>query len=551
MNKRQFLRKITGKKETATGKQRSQSYSSMASLIPYSGPWGYAQASHLMRRTTFGPTKTMFQDALDQGLSASIDKLLADKTMPAPPVYIDFDEDPFIASGESWVTHAIPPELNVLLNAPRRKSLYGWIYDNMKADGFSIREKMHLFWQNHFAVENIARNTFAYQYHDLIRKNALGNFKEMVQEITISPGMLIFLNGTQNTRFSPNENYGRELLELFTIGRGPEAGPGDYTNYTENDVRELSRALTGWVQFVEEDGTYGSRFIANRHDTDPKVLSPRFDNIEINDEGENEYKTVIDIILQKKETARFICRQLHIWFVGKDIDDDIETNIIGPLADIFYNSNYQIKPVLETLLRSEYFFDSNHIGCMINHPIDMLYKLLNSLELELSTDKMIRWDFYKRIRSHSVTLGMVPIILPSVAGWKAFYQAPQYYEDWINSTSLLNRQAICKSFVNGFNVSGIRYEYDLISFVERMDNNLDPNEMIQEIALLICPSKLSQSQVDYLKEILIPGLPDYEWTVEYTDFLADPENTQLRNGVNNKLKALFNAMVTMPEFYLI
>ena len=551
MNKRQFFKKLAGKSTNIPGNQRTQSVSNGASLSPYTGPWGHVQAAHLLRRTTFGPTKARFKQAVEQGLNATVNQLLADKAMPDPPIYFDSEEDPQVGLGETWIGYAIPPELNVVLNGPRRRSLNSWIFEAMGNDGMSIREKMVLFWQNHFAVEVIGRNVFAYKFIDLIRKNALGDFKEMVEEITVSPGMLIFLNGTQNTRFSPNENYGRELLELFTIGRGAEAGPGDYTNYTETDVRELSRALTGWTQFVADDGSYGSVFIPNRHDSDPKVLSHRFDNIEITDGGENEYKTVIDIILQKKETARFICRQLHIWFVGKDIDDDIELNIIEPLADIFYNSNYQVKPVLDTLLRSEYFYDQAHIGCMINHPIDLLYKLTSTLELAMPTDKFVLLDLYKRIKAYSVFLEMVPLSLPSVAGWKAFYQAPQFYENWINSTSLLNRQDISQKFVNGFNMSGVTYRYDLIAFVGRLDNNLDPNEMIQEIASLICPSALSQPQVDYLKEILIPGLPDYEWTIEYTDFLADPENTQLYNGVNNKLKALFNAMVTMPEFYLI
>ena len=382
MNKRQFFKKLTGKNKGVEGgskvkaEQRSQSFFSGSSLNPYTGPWTHTQAAHLLRRTTFGPTKARYKQALDQGLNTTVTQLLADKAMPEPPIYFEENEDPHSNIGETWINWAVPSELSVLLDGPRRRSINSWLYESMGNDGMSIREKMVLFWQNHFAVENISRKTFAYQFIDLIRKNALGDFKQMVEEITVSPGMLIFLNGNQNSRFSPNENYGRELLELFTIGRGPEAGPGDYTNYTETDVRELSRALTGWVQFVGDDGTYGSVFVSNRHDADPKVLSHRFDNIEITDGGEEEYRTVIDIILQKKETARFICRQLHIWFVGKDIDDDVEANIIEPLADIFYNSNYQIKPVLDTLLRSEYFFDQSHVGCMINHPIDLLYKLI-------------------------------------------------------------------------------------------------------------------------------------------------------------------------------
>lgn len=550
MNKRQFLKAFAGKKEQTPGNQRSSNASSI-SLSPYTGPWSFAQAAHLLRRTTFGPTMANINEAVGMGLNGTVSHLTAEKAMPEPPIYMEETVDPFAQKGETWINWAVPTNLSTQLNAPRRRSLLAWIYENMGIDGMSIQEKMTLFWQNHFAVQNIGRNEYAYQFLNLIRENALGDFRTLVEGITISPGMLIFLNGNQNTRFSPNENFARELLELFTIGRGPEAGPGDYTNYTEVDVRELARALTGWAQFVADDGTYGSTYIENRHDKEPKKLSPRFDEIEIQDGGEDEYKQVIDIILQKKETARFLCRQLHIWFVGAEIDDEVEENVIEPMASILFDSNYNVKPALEALLKSEYFFDEKHLGCMVNHPLDFIYKMINSLELPLTEDRFEQLDLWKRLQNYATLLEMKPIGLPSVAGWKAFYQAPQFYDAWINSSSLLSRKSISDLFVNGFNVNGVRYNLDLIAFIATLENTLDPNELIKDIAKVIFAQPLSDEQITYLKDVLIPGLPDFEWTVEYTEFLSLPDDEQLRTGVNNKLKALFKVMLTMPEFYLI
>lgn len=550
MNKRQFLKAFGGRRGKVKGKQRTSAASS-SSLNPYTGPWTYEHAAHLLRRTTFGPSMQNINEGVAMGLNGLVSHLTESKPMPQPPVYIEDTVDPHASKGETWINWAVPQELAAELNAPRRRSLLAWIYENMGMDGMSLREKMSLFWQNHFAVQNIGRNEFAYQFLNLIQENALGDFRKLVEGITVSPGMLIFLNGSQNTRFSPNENFARELLELFTIGRGPEAGSGDYTNYTEVDVREIARALTGWVQFVADDGSYGSNYIENRHDKDPKKLSHRFDEVEIQNGDAEEYKQVIDIILQKKETARFLCRQLHIWFVGAEISDEVEANVIEPMADILYDSNYQVKPALEALLRSEYFFEEQHVGCMVNHPLDFIYKLVNSLEIPITEDKYEQLDFWKRMQYYATLLEMRPLYLPSVAGWKAFYQAPQFYDVWINSTSLLSRKNISDLFVNGFNIVGIRYQLDLIEFISTLENNLDPNELIQDIAKVIFSKPISQEQINYLKEVLIPGLPDFEWTMEYDEFLLNPEDEQLRNGVNNKLKALFKVMLTMPEFYLI
>ncbi|MCB0636204.1 MAG: DUF1800 family protein, partial [Lewinella sp.] len=215
-------------------------------LETYTGPWDFAAAAHLLRRATFGPTKDVIDQALELGLDGTITKLFESLPMPAPPVYYDYDDDPNAALGETWIDQ--PVAVVQGLNFSRRKSLSSWTMELMLEEGISLREKMSLFWHNHFAVNRNGVNDarFFYRYITTIRSQAWGNFRQLVKDMTVDPTMLRFLNGNQNTANAPNENYARELLELFTIGKGPLVGPGDYTNYTEEDVVQMAKVLTGW-----------------------------------------------------------------------------------------------------------------------------------------------------------------------------------------------------------------------------------------------------------------------------------------------------------------
>ncbi|MCB0871736.1 MAG: DUF1800 family protein, partial [Solirubrobacterales bacterium] len=163
----------------------------------------------------------------------------------------------------------------------------------MLEEGISLREKMTLFWHNHFAVSNVNDPKFLYRHVELLRNFAWGNFRELMKEITVDPTMLRFLNGNQNTRTAPNENYARELMELYTLGKGDLAGPGDYTTFTEDDVIQMAKVLTGWrdrgFNTVNPDVNVESFFTLNRHDTGSKQLSHRFNNEVITNLGDQEY----------------------------------------------------------------------------------------------------------------------------------------------------------------------------------------------------------------------------------------------------------------------
>jgi len=551
MNRRDSLAVLLGKKKKATNSIKAAPVTNTFS--PYTGTWGYEQAAHLLRRTTFGPTSAEIKQAVTDGLDATINKLFQDLPPLDEPIYFSDNNDPLVGLGESWVPYPETDGIGGIRNA-RRSSLYGWTFKSFWDAGVNITEKMTLFWHNHFVVASTNNPIQLYQYWKTLRDNALGNFQTLVEEVTINPGMLRYLNGTQNTKNAPNENYSRELLELFTIGKGPAAGPGDYTNYTEDDVIELARALTGWRFFTNNTDVYleqiQSSFVPNRHDEGDKQLSHRFNNAIISNEGENEYKTVIDIIFQQEEVARFISRKLYVWFVGSDIHSDIETNIIEPMAQQLIADGYNIKPALMGLLSSEHFYDTSMRGCMISHPIDFFYTLVRTLQTNLPTDLYEQYGMFNLFfRGLSGTqLGMNIFDHPSVAGWKAFYQAPQYYKIWINSVSLPDRMNLSDNYVEGVDVFGLFiFKIDVLGIIASFDNPAVADDMITELAQLVFAQPITDSQKDNLKSI--HGISDVEWQNEYTDYVSG--NNSLEEAIENKLKSLFTTMLKMPEFYLM
>lgn len=213
----------------------------MPYLDEYSGNWTSIQAKHLLRRTTFGPSIPMVNTSVSLGLIGTIDTLFSPLPMPAPPLKSIPDgtganqlNDPGALYGETWVNaepfpNVNPPMYRNRILRSRSKSLYSWTILQMHYSGISIREKLALFWHNHFVVADGTIAHREYLYYTLLRSFALGNFKALAKEITIDTGMLLYLSGAENTDDAPNENYARELLELFTIGKGALAAPGDYT----------------------------------------------------------------------------------------------------------------------------------------------------------------------------------------------------------------------------------------------------------------------------------------------------------------------------------
>jgi uncharacterized protein (DUF1800 family) len=576
MNRRATLTTLVGKKSDHFNRKMNKSAVVLGGLDAYSGPWEYEQAAHLLRRAMFGPSYQQIREAVTDGLATTVSKLLdlskLPNTGPLNPGKIGRNtniNDIYVPTGQSWVYKengewkgkGYPQNDQAATQANqlyRRLSLRAWMIERILTEEVSIIEKMTLFWHNHFVTASTNEPLYEFAYIQTLRDNSLGNFRELTKKMTVDPAMLLYLNGNENTNAAPNENYARELFELFAIGKGPVAGPGDYTNYTEEDIRQAAKVLTGWsVPFrniFQENIALTATFTQGRHDTSRKTFSHRFSNTTINSAGAEEYKQLVDMIFQQAECARYICRELYRWFLYYEIGPDTEQNIIEPLAQLLISNNYEMKPVIEALLKSQHFYDVLNIGPMIKNPIDFVFSSLKAFyyQEQLPAGIADRYTTLVGIGNLFTSMQMVYLDPPDVAGWKAYYQAPLFYRIWINATTLQARMAYTTQYALGITPQGLPFRngFDVLKFTSRIQSPMDPISLIDEFVAILFPRPITDEQKDYLKEILLPGLPDYEWTIEYGDYLGNATNLLLRNAVESKLRNLLNAMLSMPEFYL-
>jgi uncharacterized protein (DUF1800 family) len=535
-----------------------------AGLEPYTGPWTTTQMYHLLRRTTFGPSKS-HMETLKGIASASdaVDLLLTPQPdEPTQPLVTDTRE--LVPVGTTWVD-ALYSNATFNPTGVRINSLKAWWIGLVLNQGLSIREKLTLFWTDHFVTEISTVNDprYSYRYNALLRHNVLGNFKDMASAITQDGAMLIYLNGTNNVKSGPDENYGRELQELFTIGKGPLAGPGDYTNYTEADVKAAAHVLTGWRKYQNADTTIGTQtgyFDSTRHDTTDKTFSARYNNtiIKGGTDGQAELAAMLTMIFSQTDpdgvnkVARFISRKFYRWFVYYVIDANAEANVITPMANLISSNNFNVAPALSILLKSAHFFDPVNMGCSIKSPIDFVAALIRQFSIPIiSTDVTKQYATWYALASQTATMTQDIGEPPNVAGWQAYYQNPEYYELWINSDTLTKRRTLSDALIgNGYNTSGGRLQIDPIAFVKTLSDPTDPNVIVNEASQFLFAVTPTATQIAFLKETLLPGLPDYEWTTEWAAYMSDPTNAAKLSAVRGKLQALFALMMEMPEYQL-
>ncbi|HEX8504963.1 MAG TPA: DUF1800 family protein, partial [Hymenobacter sp.] len=339
---------------------------------------------------------------------------------------------------------------------------------------------------------------------------------------------------------------------LFTVGKGPLIGPGNYTTYTEADVQAAARALTGWR---DQAAPVGSYFTASRHDNTTKVFSAAFGNASLAGSGATEYQNLINLIFQQAETARFIVRKLYRWFVYYLIDAQVEADIIQPLATLLMQSNFEVAPVLRTLFGSQHFFDVLNVGCLIKSPLDFTVGLCRQMQMVFppASSVVAQYGMWNYLNSQSTVQQQTLGDPPNVAGWGAYYQTPQYHELWINAVTLPRRNQVSDLFIgNGYSRNGARIQIDPVALAQALPaaTASDCNLLIAEFVKLMVPFALTANQMAFLKTALLPGLPDFEWTVEWQEYLAATTSTAKKNAVNTKLKAMLRALMGLAEYHL-
>lgn len=528
------------------------------SLSPYTGTWNAATAGHLLRRSCYGPNAEQIRRATSEGMVATLDRLFTPRPAPTPPLNYSDRIDQNAPIGTTWINSPFTGDNTT--RAARFRSTQAWVLEDLYREEINIQGRLMTFWHNHFVIDydTVRDPRYLYTYYETLRRNVLGNFRTFVEEITVDPGMLRYLDGRSNTRRAPNENYARELMELFTLGKGKDAGPGDYTTFTEHDVLELAKVLTGWIDVgynSQTIGTIDKRFVPNRHDNSDKELSHRFNNTIISNGGEEEYKTLIDIILQREEVATFIARKVYIYFVSTEIDATVESEIIEPLAEIFRTSNYEIAPMVRALLASEHFYLQMEVqGGVISNPLEFLFSMVKTVGIapdDLTYDEW--YPLWFRVFSFLEGLEMQHFFAPNVAGWPAYYLQPQYSELWINSVTIKRRKALIDSLLSprGLRANMQRVTLDFFGYLEKFEDPLSIRSLIDEMTDLYFTKGLSDEQKDFLVETLLEGLPDFVWTNEYQAYLDDPANQANRTVVVNRMTNLLGLLFILPEFQTI
>ncbi len=364
---------------------------------------------HLMWRAGFGPAVEQLGD-LSKYSPKQFYKALQ-KASDKKPEYINV-ADNYLDGLYKGIEEAGRQQQRKELNAEERKmvqqknresirnlNIY-WLHEMVNSSA-QLREKLAFFWHGHFACRNL--NIFFQQgLLDVIRRNALGNFGTMLKEVSKTAAMLNFLNNQQNRKDHPNENFAREVMELFTLGRG---------NYTENDVKEAARAFTGWSATVKGEFQF-RRF---QHDYASKTVLGKTGNF---DGGE-----VLDILLQQKQTARFITQKLYKFLVN----DQPDSEKIEWLTERFYKNEYDISKLLEDIFTSDWFYDTKNIGCKIKSPIELMAGIQRMLPMTFERDEALL--LLQR------GLGQLLFYPPNVAGWPGG-------KTWIDSSTLMLRMRI-------------------------------------------------------------------------------------------------------------
>jgi uncharacterized protein (DUF1800 family) len=552
MDRREFL---TAKRKTLTRQPKitAKPFRTESGIMQYSGAWTVNEVTHLLKRTMFGATKADVDYFKSRTMSQAVDELLnPTAALPAPPVN-DYGADAAVPPGQTWINN---PTINKDLNDSRRQSFKKWWSGTMINQDRSIREKLTLFWANHFGTETgtIEISHFVYRHNDLLRKSVLGNYKQLIKDVTIDCGMLRYLNGYLNEKDAPDENYGRELQELFTIGKDFVTNLGPYT---EEDVRAAARVLTGWTI---NDTTFTSYFDPVKHDTADKQFSSFYGNTVVTGQsganGSLEIDALITMLFEKSNVSEFICRKLYRWFVYYDIDAGDEANVIQPLAQILRESNYNIKPVLSALFKSEHFFDVLNQSCLIKSPVDHVIGCMREFGVVFPDSVAAYNDAYTMwghmtdwMNNMNQNIGDPP----DVSGWPSYYQAPQFHEIWINSDTLPKRNQFTDSMISyGYTGNGQTVIIDALAFTKKLPNPSDPNALVNDAVALLYRMPISDATKQTIKQqiILSSQTSDYYWTNAWNAYLAEPTNQTISNVVNTRLKSFYQYLMNLAEYQL-
>jgi len=577
-------------------------------LPEFSGTLGLKRAAHLLRRATFGATKQQI-DAFASLTPVQAINLLFRQALPDPVLPID------PKTGQEWVLSGVTDANSD--GGELEEYFKRWFVGQMMSVGvapglslaYSAREKLVLFLHTHFTTitSKVGNSRSLYFQNQLFRLFALDilnpdpkiNFKNLTVKVSIDNAMLRLLDGNLNVAGSVNENYGRELLELYSLGRGlegtlPPIAEGDYILYTEQDVQAAAKVLSGWdiddtFSIIDVDtnlprGTVkGSPTDASAHDNDPKQFSARFGNAIVQGDplllnGGNpteasaldEITQLIDLIYAKPETPKNICWRIYRFFVYAPHTPADSLAIDGPIitemANTFVSNNYKIQPVIENLLRSQHFYEAgagtvtdDNFGGIIKSPLDLVVQALRFFQVpipDMATAPAAYYDATAEILSNVYNQAMAFYEPYDVAGYEAYHQFPIYHRFWITPNTLANRYSFIRSVITAAEPG--MFKVNVYDFVKNNIPNAiaaDAKLLVIELAKYLLPvtdnltfddaaddlSGLTAKRINYFKERFLQTFDEAYWTTRWNEGAGD---------LRDQLEFLFNALMQSPEYQL-
>jgi hypothetical protein len=476
--------------------------------------WDMGAARHLLCRTMFGPKYPEIKEASENLMEIELSSILSTVSLPDPP-------------GE-WVNEPAPQwdaltmeEIQELIDQYREWmwDLRYWWMKGMMRNPINIQEMITLFWHNYFATaqSKVFYPQAMYQQNSILREYGLGNFKELLRQVTFGSAMMIWLDIHQSKDVEPNENFPRELLELFTMG---------VDNYSQDDIVEAARAFTGYrtngveTNYSFEEAAGSGWWWDEWHDFEEKTFLGQTGNWNGDD--------IINIIMEQDATAVHICTRLYKWFVYQNVDE----TVVNEMANILRNNDYNIASVLYFLFSTEHFYDVNFRGADIQNPLNLMQGLIRKCGME-------EFDFSIVSFIHSQEfLGMLPLEPPDVSGWPG-------YRSWINSITLPVRKVQASSVITGQSPWG---NFDVTTNVRALAQSMyDQNEegyaseqIVKKLGFLFFGNPLSENLEDRMLSVLLDGAEPYDWAI----------NAPLNNPQWDRMRDLMVYIMRVPEFQL-
>jgi uncharacterized protein (DUF1800 family) len=449
---------------------------------PSDKEWNLKWAGHLYRRAAFGGSLTELRDAVKQGLPATLDRLFQSDAAAE-------DRYQFLTTYGKRVA-----------DQNNATQLRGWWLYCMLNTLQPAREKMTLFWHNHFcsSIAKVQRTTMMFNQNRLLRENALGKFQPFLLGVSKDPAMLIYLDSNSNIKGKPNENYAREIMELFSLGVG---------NYTEKDIREAARAFTGWH-------TDGENFDFNKnfHDFGEKTV--------LGQRGDWDGGDVVRILLEQEACAQYLCRKLYRFYVSET--DEPPAAFLEPLAAALRKSDYDIGALVKTMLRSRHFFSDYAYRQRIKSPVEYI----------LTAVKAVGQGFVspQSLVSKTDAMGQQLFAPPNVKGWPGG-------QNWLNTATLLARHNFAQALSAGTG------QINLGDPDARVAVAVDP-------AAILRREKITEPEpaVALLTDLLLDGQVPDEKRSRLVSFVADGKPQA--ETFDQRVREAVHMTMCMPEYEL-